>query len=94
MSYCFNLYTPDMEKKDSGKFIACEKLLFSNNAPFVINTIGYYDYCFSGKFLDIYNSVCILNEKQCEVADKFTGTTFFTDFIKKYDCNGIFIQIT
>lgn len=43
MSYCFNLYTPDMKEQDSGKFVACERLLFSNNAPFTVNTIGYYE---------------------------------------------------
>lgn len=43
MAYCFNLYTPDMKEQNSGKFVACEKLLFSNDAPFIVNTIGYYE---------------------------------------------------
>lgn len=94
MGYCFNLYTPDMKEQDSGKFVACERLLFSNDAPFTVNTIGYYEQYIGGKYLDIYSSICILNEQQCEIADEYTGTTFFTDFIKKHDCNGMFIQIT
>lgn len=94
MGYCFNLYTPDMKEQDSGKFVACERLLFSNNAPFTVNTIGYYEQYIGGKYLDIYNSVCILDEKQCSIADEYTGTTFFTDFIKEHGCNGMFIQIT
>lgn len=94
MGYCFSLYTPDMKEQDSGKFVACEKLLFANDTPFTVNTIGYYEQYIDGKYLDIYNSVCILNENQCEIADEYTGTAFFTDFIKKHDCNGMFIQIT
>ena len=70
MGYCFNLYTPDMKKQDSGKFVACEKLLFSNDMPFLINTIGYYEQYIGGKYLDIYNSVCILNEKQCKIQER------------------------
>lgn len=48
MGYCFNLYTPDMKEQDSGKFVACEKLLFSNDVPFVINT-------------NIMNSILVVN---------------------------------
>lgn len=94
MGYYFSLYTPDMKKQDSGKFVACEKLLFANDTSFTVNTIGYYEQYIDGKYLNIYNSVCILNEKQCEIADEYTGKTFFTDFIKEYGCNGMFIQIT
>ena len=94
MSYCFNLYTPDMKIQDSGKFVSCEKLLFSKDVPFIINAIGYYEQYIGGKYLDIYNSVYVLNEDQCKKADKYTETTFFTDFIKEYSCNGMFIQIT
>lgn len=94
ISYYFHLYTPNMKEQASGKFVACEKLLFANNTPFVINTIGYYERYIGIKHLDIYNSVYILNEEQCEVADVYTKTTFFTDFLKRYDCNGMFIRIT
>ena len=84
----------DFSILDSGKFVACERVLFSDDAPFTVNTIGYYEQYIGGKYLDIYNSVCILNEQQCEMADEYTGTTFFTDFIKEHGCNGMFIQIT
>lgn len=102
MGYCFTLYTPDMKKQDSGKFIACEKLLFSNEVSsnyvsFIVNNaIGYYEQYIGGKgkYLDIYNSVFVLNENQCEKADKYTKSTFFTDFIKEHNCNGMFIRIT
>lgn len=94
MGYCFTLYTPDMKEQDSGKFVACEKLLFSNDISFIINTIGYYEQYIGEKYLDIYNSVCVLNENQCKKADEYTRSTFFTDFIKEYDCNGMFIRIT
>ena len=94
MSYCFTLYTPDMKEQDIGKFAACEKLLFSIDTPFIINTIGYYEQYIGGKYLDIYDSVCVLNEDQCKKADEYTEMTFFTDFIKEHNCNGMFIRIT
>lgn len=49
MGYCFNLYTPDMKEQDSGKFVACERLLFSNDAPFTLIQ------------LDITNSISAVN---------------------------------
>lgn len=94
MGYYFSLYTPNMVEKDRGKFVACEKLLFSNDAPLTIHPIGYYEQYGDKKYLDIYDSVYVLNEKQCKIADKYTKTTFFTDFIKEHNCNGMFIQIT
>lgn len=94
MGYCFTLYTPDMKEQDSGKFVSCERLLFFNDVPFTINIIGYYEQYIGEKYLDIYNSVCVLNEDQCKEADEYTESTFFTDFIKKHNCNGMFIRIT
>ena len=76
-----------------GKFVACDKLLMTD--PIMnMTTIGYYEAYFDHKYLDIYGSVVVLNENQCRMADEYTGTTFFTDFIKEYNCNGMFIQIT
>lgn len=93
MGYYYHLYTPNMKEQDSGKFVACDKLLMTNSIM-DMTTIGYYEACFDYKYLDIYDSVVVLNEDQCRMADEYTETTFFTDFIKEYNCNGMFIQIT
>ena len=82
MGYCYHLYTPNMKEQDSGKFVACDKLLMTD--PIMnMTTIGYYEAYFNHKYLDIYDSVVVLNEDQCLTADKYTETTFFTDFIKE-----------
>jgi len=96
MSYCFHLYTPDLKEKDSGKFTACSEVFLNNDTPLFKKSINFYETTAFGlgKYLDIYGSCILLDETDCKIADEYSKSTFFTDFLNKYDCNGMIIRIT
>lgn len=92
MGWYYNLYTPDLKMQEDGKFTVCS-VLFDNrfkDIPF----IGNYIQGWTGKYLEFYDGVFILNEELCKEADEISESTFFTDFLKKYDCNGMLIKVS
>ena len=96
MGYCYSLYTPDLKQRKTGKFVVCNKLFLSNDDSFkdiTKNIIGFYENSYFGKYLSDFNSVTMLNEEQCKLADVYTNDTFFTDFLREYDCSGMLVQI-
>lgn len=94
MGYCFYLYTPDLVERDSGKFAACEKVFLSDDIRFqTLPTIGYYEDFFSFKYIKDGSETIMLNESACIVADQYSETTFFTDFINKYNCSGMLVRM-
>ena len=36
----------------------------------------------------------MLNESACIAADQYSETTFFTDFINKYNCSGMLVKMS
>lgn len=93
MGYCFHLYTPDLKEQDSGKFVACSKIFFGGGL-IALPTIAFYEEFLGRKYIDIYNSCVLLDTDACEIADKYSETTFFTDFLKKHNCSGMIVRIT
>lgn len=93
MGYCFYLYTPDLCMRDEGKFVACEQYIFGNSTIHFAPYIGYYERYGDKKYIDLCDQTFLLNEERCKEADEFTKSTFFTDFLKKYDCNGMLIRV-
>lgn len=95
MDYCFHLYTPDLKEQDFGKFTACAKIFFNNESPITPTVIKFCENSyFDKKYIHIYGSCYFLDENACEIADEYSETTFFTDFLKKHNCSGMIIRIT
>ena len=94
MGYCFYLYTPDLIERDSGKFAACEKVFLSGDIRFqTLPTIGRYEDFFQFKCIQEGSETIMLNESACIAADQYSETTFFTDFISKYNCSGMLVRM-
>jgi hypothetical protein len=97
MGYCFELYTPDFKEIDSGKFVECNKLFFSNELDKYFSDliwIGNYETTIHGKSIELYGSLICLDEEMCYRADGYTSSTFFTDFLKENECSGMLIRVT
>lgn len=94
MGYCFYLYTPDLVERGSGKFTACEKVFLSDDIRFqTLPAIGYYEDFPQFKYIQEGSETIMLNESACIAADQYSETTFFTDFINEYNCNGMLVKI-
>lgn len=96
MAYNFKIFSPDLKEIDSGKFVCCYNLLLSNEFDKYFNDvvqIGNYTTGYFGKYIDTYGLLTVLNKDQCIRADDYTQSTFFTDILEKYECNGLLILI-
>lgn len=91
MGFCYHIYTPDMIERDSGKIVACDILLDNKMVfPSIAYNVSYY----GKEYSDIHDSVYLLNKDACKIADNESHSTFFSDFLNEYNCNGILVRIT
>jgi len=96
MGWYYNLYTPDLKQREESdyRFVACDKF-FDGDRLKTLPFIGCYEQGLTvKKYLPFDRGIYILNEDICKEADEISESTFFTDFLKKYDCNGMLIKVS
>ena len=95
MGWYYNLYTPDLKRREESddRFVACDKF-FDGRRLETLPFIGCYEQGLTvKKYLPFERGIYILNEDICKEADEISESTFFTDFLKKYDCSGMLVRI-